>query len=215
MVKYNIVLADPPWSYKDKRTHKRVSGGASSHYETLSTTDIAQLPVPSITAENCMLFMWATFPNIQAALDVIKAWGFTYKTVGFTWVKTNPKSGGPFFGIGYYTASNAEVCLLGVKGKPIKISNSVSSIIIEPRERHSKKPDIVRNKIVELCGDIPRVELFARQSTEGWDVFGNEVKHSIDMQKGISKCCNSFVFVDGKTTHYYVCRACLKPCDVL
>jgi site-specific DNA-methyltransferase (adenine-specific) len=129
-----------------------------------------------------MLFMWATFPQLQEALDVMKAWGFKYKTLGFSWIKTNRKNGKPFFGIGYYTKSNCEVCLIGVKGKPIKKSNSVSSVIISPIEGHSKKPDIVRQKIVEMCGDIPRLELFARQKSEGWDVWGNEVESDVKIK---------------------------------
>lgn len=110
--------------------------------------------------------------------------------------------------------SNAEVCLLGVKGKPIKASNRVSSIVITPREEHSKKPDVVRERIVELCGDIPRIEMFARQQTPGWDVYGNEVANSIKFNLR-STCCNSPVMVGGKgCTHYYVCGQCYNPCDV-
>jgi len=173
--KYSIIYADPPWSYKDKRdTHPRLCGGASVHYSTMSLDDIKLVPVSIISEENCMLFLWATFPNLQEALDVIMAWGFTYKTLGFSWVKTNKKNGQPFFGIGYYTKSNCEICLIGVKGKPIKVSNSISSVLIEPREEHSKKPAIVRNKIVEFCGDLPRIELFARDQVDGWDCWGNE-----------------------------------------
>ena len=182
MKKYNIIYADPPWSYRDKRDkHPRFRGGASAHYPTMSIQDIKNLPVEDLADKNAILFLWATFPNLQEALDVIKAWGFTYKTLGFSWIKTNKNNGKPFFGIGYYTRSNCEVCLIGVKGKPPKVSNSVSSVVIAPREQHSKKPDIVRDKIVELCGDLPRIELFARQSTPGWDVWGNEVDCDIDL----------------------------------
>lgn len=182
MKKYNIIYADPPWSYRDKRDkHPRLCGGASAHYPTMSIQDIKNLPVKDLADENAILFLWATFPNLQEALDVIKAWGFTYKTLGFSWIKTNKNNGKPFFGIGYYTKSNCEVCLIGVKGKPPKVSNSVSSVVIAPREQHSKKPDVVRDKIVELCGDLPRIELFARQSTPGWDVWGNEVDCDIDL----------------------------------
>ena len=174
--KYKIIYADPPWSYRDKRDkHKRICGGALSHYNTMTLKDICSIPVGSFSEDNCMLFLWATFPNIKEALSVIEAWGFTYKTLGFSWIKTNKRNGKPFFGIGYYTKSNCEVCLIGVRGKPIKVSNSISSVVISPREGHSKKPDIVRSKIVKLCGDIPRIELFAREKTPGWDVWGNEV----------------------------------------
>lgn len=188
MEKYQIIYADPPWAYKDKRNkHPRLCGGALVHYNTMSLEDIKNIPVKDHTDTNAMLFLWATFPNLQEALDVIKAWGFTYKTLGFSWIKTNKKNGKPFFGIGYYTKSNCEVCLIGVKGKPIKVSNKVSSVIIAPREAHSKKPDIVRDKIVEFCGDIPRIELFARtdnklfSTMKGWDVWGNEVESSIKL----------------------------------
>jgi N6-adenosine-specific RNA methylase IME4 len=173
--KYNIIYADPPWSYKDKRSGHKMSGGATNHYNTMSIADIKQLPVCKITDDNCMLFLWVTFPNIKEGLDVIDSWGFQYKTLGFSWIKTNKHNNKPFFGIGYYTKSNCECCLIGVKGKPIKVSNSVSSVIISPREQHSKKPDVVRDNIVTLCGDIPRIELFARQEVEGWDCWGNEV----------------------------------------
>jgi N6-adenosine-specific RNA methylase IME4 len=141
----------------------------------MKTRDIKEIPIKKITDNNCMLFLWVTFPNLQEGLNIIKEWGFTYKTLGFSWIKTNKKNNKPFFGIGYYTKSNCECCLIGVKGKPIKESNSVSSVIISPREEHSKKPDEVRDKIVELCGDIPRIELFARQEVKGWDCWGNEV----------------------------------------
>ena len=133
-----------------------------------------------VAEDNSILFLWATFPKIQEALDVIKAWGFEYKTVGFVWIKKN-KNLSNFFGVGWYTKSNAEVCLIGVKGKAPKISNSISQMIETVRERHSAKPPIVREKIVEFCGDVPRIELFARQKTEGWDVWGNEVESDITL----------------------------------
>lgn len=183
MKKYQIIYADPPWSYRDKRNkHPRLCGGAAAHYDTMSLEDIKNLPVSNLADKNCMLFLWVTFPNLKEGLDVINSWGFKYKTLGFSWIKTNKKNEKPFFGIGYYTKSNCEVCLIGVKGKPIKKSNSVSSVVISKIEKHSKKPDIVREKIVELCGDIPRIELFARNKTDGWDVFGNEVADSIDLK---------------------------------
>jgi site-specific DNA-methyltransferase (adenine-specific) len=180
--KYKIIYADPPWSYRDKRNkHKRLCGGALSHYKTMSIEEIKNLPINKILDKDCMLFLWATFPNIKEALCIIDAWGFTYKTLGFSWIKTNKINKKPFFGIGYYTKSNCEVCLIGVKGKPIKKSNKVSSVVISPRGCHSEKPREVRQKIVELCGDIPRIELFARQKTKGWDVWGNEVKSDINL----------------------------------
>lgn len=173
--KYGVIYADPPWNYKDKRTGKRLSGGAFNHYQTMRTKEIEALPVNEIADKNCMIFLWVTFPCLKDGLRVMESWGFKYKTLGFSWIKTNKNSGTPFFGIGYYTKSNCEVCLIGVKGKPIKKSNRVSSVIISPREEHSKKPDEVRKRIVELCGNIQRIELFARQEFDGWDCWGNEV----------------------------------------
>ena len=173
--KYNIIYADPPWSYRDKRDkHPRLCGGANKHYSTMSIEEIKTLPIGNISAENCMLFLWVTFPCLQEGLDVIQAWGFKYKTVAFSWLKTNKRNGKPFFGIGYYTKSNTEVCLLGVKGKPIKVSNKVSSVLISPRMGHSVKPGEARIRIKQLCGDIPAVELFAREQTEGWDCWGDQ-----------------------------------------
>lgn len=168
--KYDIIYADPPWAYRNMRN---IQATANSHYSTMKQEDIEALPIGQLAKPNSILFMWATFPKMQEALNTIKAWGFEYKTVGFTWIKKN-KNGSNFFGVGWYTKSNAEVCLIGVKGKPPKVSNKVSQIIESVREEHSKKPDIVRDKIIEFCGDFSRIELFARQYAEGWDCWGNE-----------------------------------------
>lgn len=168
--KYDIIYADPPWAY---RNMGNIQATANSHYSTMKQEDIEALPIGQLAKPNSILFMWATFPKMQEALNTIKAWGFEYKTVGFTWIKKN-KNGSNFFGVGWYTKSNAEVCLIGVKGKPPKVSNKVSQIIESVREEHSKKPDIVRDKIIEFCGDFSRIELFARQHAEGWDCWGNE-----------------------------------------
>lgn len=187
MKKYQIIYADPPWEY---RNMGNIQATANAHYPTMKQEDIENLPVADLADENCILFLWATFPKLQEALDTIKAWGFEYKTVGFTWIKKN-KNGGNFFGVGWYTKSNAEVCLIGVKGKAPKVSNKVSSIIEAPIEGHSAKPPIVREKIVEFCGDIPRIELFTRPNPQnnlmggntfdGWAIWGNEVKSDIEL----------------------------------
>lgn len=141
--------------------------------------DICALPVAGIADKDCALFLWATYPNLPEAFEVIKAWGFAYKTVGFTWVKRCKKSPGWFVGLGHWTRANAEVCLIATKGKPKRVSKSVRQIIDSPIERHSKKPDEARTRIVELMGDIPRIELFAREITPGWAVWGNEVQSEI------------------------------------
>jgi len=178
---YQCILADPPWEYK-VWSDKGKSRSAEKHYPTMTLTDICAFPVADIAAKNSALFLWATYPNLLQAFEVITAWGFVYKTVAFTWVKHNKKSPGYFTGLGYYTRSNAEICLLATKGQPKRMANDVRQIIDAPIERHSKKPDEVRDRIVRLFGDIPKVELFAREKVNGWDVFGNEVMSDIDLQ---------------------------------
>lgn len=184
--KYQIIYADPPWEYKQSGSKVHSRGMAKQHYKTMCTEDICRLPIKDIKTGNAICFIWATFPNITEALKVMESWGFVYKTVAFVWVKKNRKTNTNFWGMGAYTRANAEVCLLGVskqtKAKKQVISNAVHSIIEASIEEHSKKPDIVREKIIELLGDIPRIELFARQKTQGWDVWGNEVESDIDFE---------------------------------
>ena len=148
--------------------------------------DIKALPVADLAAEDCVLFLWATFPMLKEALEVVEAWGFSYKTVAFTWVKENRKSPGLFGGLGYWTRANAEVCLLATRGCPKRQSAAVHQVILSPVEQHSKKPDAVRERIVALMGDVPRAELFARQETPGWDVWGNEVSSCPDVAERLS-----------------------------
>ena len=170
--KYNIIYADPAWKYNFGKTSSRF---VNNKYTVMSKEDICELPIDKIAADNCILFMWITYPKLDWAIDVIKSWGFEYKTCAFTWVKQNKKGKGLFWGMGYYTRSNAEICLLAVKGKPLpRLSHSVHSVIISPIEEHSKKPAETRERILELFGDVPRIELFARQHVEGWDCWGNE-----------------------------------------
>ena len=171
--KYNIIYADPAWSYRDKASAGK--RGASYKYVTQTQDWICNLPVKNIAASDCVLFIWVTMPKLDEVMKVIESWGFTYKTCAFTWVKRNKKKPTWFMGMGRWTRANSEICLLATKGKPKRLSASVLSVIDEPIEHHSKKPDCVRDKIVELCGDLPKIELFARNKTEGWDVWGNEV----------------------------------------
>lgn len=179
MKKYNIIYADPPWSYEDKALAG--NRGAVCKYPVMSIEDICNLPVKNIAADDCVLFLWVTMPMLNKCFDVINAWGFTYKTCAFTWVKRNKKKPTWFMGMGRWTRANAELCLLATRGHPKRASARVLSVIDTPVEWHSKKPDIVRDKIVELCGDLPRIELFARQKTQGWDVWGNEVESDINL----------------------------------
>lgn len=179
MKKYQIIYADPPWSYRDKALAG--NRGASCKYPVMGGGALQDLPVSQIAAEDCVLFLWVTMPKLNEVFDLINAWGFEYKTVAFTWLKRNKKAPSWFWGMGRWTRANGEICLLATKGYPKRISASVSSVIDTPVEGHSKKPDVVRERIVQLLGDIPRIELFARQKTEGWDAWGNEVESDITL----------------------------------
>lgn len=112
---------------------------------------------------------------LKEAIELIEAWGFTYKTIAFNWIKQNKKSPSLFWGLGNWTRSNSEICLLATKGNPKRVSAAVHSVVMTPIQRHSQKPDEVRDRIVELMGDLPRIELFARETAPGWDAWGNEV----------------------------------------
>lgn len=168
---YDIIYADPPWLYNDKLG----GGGAEEHYPCLTISDLMKLPVISLASSNSSLFLWVTPPHLPHAFEVIDAWGFTYKTVAFTWVKRNRCSPSWFMGLGHYTRSNAELCLIATRGSPRRQSMGVRSVVDTPIERHSKKPDCVRDRIVELYGNVPRIELFARERVDGWDAWGNEI----------------------------------------
>lgn len=184
---YDIIYADPPWSYRDKGCN----GACSKHYHTMNVDNICALPVASIAAKDCTLFMWATYPQMREALTVIDAWGFKYKTIAFQWVKLNRNvqlndftvatiqdilHKACFFGLGHWTRGNTECCLLATKGKPHKQNSSVSQLIFAPLIRHSSKPPEARIKIKTLMGwDTRSIELFAREQVEGWDCWGDEI----------------------------------------
>jgi len=179
--KYNVIYSDPPWRF--------AAGGdrnATNHYNCMKINDICALPVADWAADDCALFMWVTFPTLHQSFQVMDAWGFEYKTCAFAWVKSkksldvNQPAFFPddnldsFMGLGYWTRANVELCLLATKGKPKRESRSVRQVVFEPIREHSRKPDCIRERIIELCGDVPRMEMFARQTTPGWDVFGNQ-----------------------------------------
>ena len=170
--KYNIIYADPPWTFK---TWSKKGEIKSPKYEVMTIKDIKNLPINKIAKDNCTLFIWVTYPLLKEGLDTIKAWNFNYKTCAFSWVKKNKKSDSLFWGLGYWTRANSEICLLATKGKPKRVSKSVHQVVIDKIREHSRKPDCVRDRIVELCGNLPRIELFARQKTKNWNVWGNEV----------------------------------------
>ena len=188
-MKYDIILCDPPWSFQTYSEKGKEKKSPETHYDCMSIDDIYNLPVKDLASEHCTLFLWVTNPMFPEGLETIKRWGFTYKTVAFTWFKKNKIADSFFWGLGYWTRANTENCLLATIGKPTRINKGIHQIIdgldteqVYTRiQAHSKKPDEVRNKIVALRGDLPRVELFGRgEAAPGWDIFGNESVNSID-----------------------------------
>jgi N6-adenosine-specific RNA methylase IME4 len=140
----------------------------------MSLADLKKLPVADWAAPDCVLFMWACDPLLPVALDVVKAWGFEFKTVGFYWVKQNRKSAGLFTGLGYWTRANPEQCLLATRGHPQRLAKNVPRVMLSPRREHSRKPDETIDRIERLV-DGPYLEMFSRTSRDGWDAYGNEV----------------------------------------
>ena len=173
--KYNIIYADPPWTFKTYSDKGKEKKSAECHYKCMTIDDIYNLPVDNIADDDCVLFLWVTFPLLQEGLETIKRWGFEYKTCAFNWIKRNKKADSWFWGLGYWTRSNSELCLLATKGSPQRISKSVHQICDARVMSHSKKPDEIRDRIVELCVDLPRAELFAREQYDGWDCIGDEI----------------------------------------
>lgn len=184
--KYAAILADPPWQFNSLwggRPKKTEAGYASraidAHYDTLTIDEIAALPVADLAADSCVLFMWTCWPVLQSSFHVLEAWGFTYKTCAFSWMKADPyrlfaDDKTPFAGMGYWTRANTEPCLLATRGKPKRLNADVRQGIIDKRREHSRKPDCVHERIERLVAG-PYCELFARERRAGWDAWGNEV----------------------------------------
>jgi len=189
--RYGVILADPPWQFRVWATSDKAHGSAEAHYRTMSTQEIAAMPVAELAAPDCALFMWATWPTLPDALDVARAWGFTYKTLGFIWVKRTPNGNGWHTGLGYWTRANSEPCLLFTRGTPRRKSRRISQVIadvgqlellpplIAPVGGHSAKPHDQYSRIESLLNG-PYLELFARNSAPGWDAWGNEAPNCID-----------------------------------
>lgn len=203
MTRFSIIYLDPPWKYNSRANHKtRFRGGACGHYPLMTMEEIAALPIGRMAAHDCAVLMWCTFPYLDDQIKLFNHWGFRYRTQFLTWIKLNPRGfdlpkddpgyqpgkqyvlyrdglfHSVFFGVGYYAKSNPEVCLLGMRGQLPTISDAVSSVILAPRREHSRKPDEAYERIDAVFGDVPRIELFARQSAPGWAATG----HGIDGQ---------------------------------
>jgi len=178
-MKYPIVYADPPWEYGNPQhsgAGKPTTGGAATHYPTLRLPQLKRLPVASIVADDALLFLWTSSPHLDQAIDLMPAWGFKYVTVGFVWDKqrVNP---------GYYTMSQVELCLIGKRGaipKP-RGARNVRQLVSELRGEHSAKPSEVRHRIEAMFPTQAKVELFAREATPGWSVWGNEVASDVTL----------------------------------
>jgi len=185
MKKYNIIYADPPWDFGGGGVYQdsnRPTRKTKDQYMLTKTIDLKKLLVSSITADDAILFMWTTDQHIPDALELMNCWGFRYCTVAFYWVKKY-HTGSTCFNVGCWTMKSVEQVLLGLKGTPMKLkkTRNIKQLVEAERTIHSKKPDEVRNRIVQLCGDIPRIELFAREKIDGWDAWGNEVESDIEL----------------------------------
>ncbi len=179
MKKYNVIYADPPWGSNSQFGRDKKKGN-EQHYPLMTLEDIKALPVESLADDNCVLLMWVVDAQLFDAKDVIEYWGFTYKTVAFTWAKAT-KTDKDHFGVGMWTRKNPEMCLLATRGKPKRKSAGVRQLQRHKIREHSRKPDEIRGEIVRLCGDVPRLELFCRHTSPGWDVWGNEVHCDVDL----------------------------------
>lgn len=177
--RYRVIYADPPWTFG---TYSRKGKGRSpeAHYDCMTLEDIKALPVAEWAADDCVLLLWATDPLLEKAFDVIRAWGFTYKTVGFYWAKLQKGTGvllidqrSFFTGMGFWTRANPEQCLLATRGHPKRRASDVRKLVVAPRREHSRKPAEVYDRIEALV-EGPYLEMFARSARAGWDAWGEE-----------------------------------------
>lgn len=185
-MKYEIILADPPWQFKTYAGAGTPHRTEKDHYETMKYNSLAEIPVSDWAAKDCALFMWVIDSHLPEALKLIEAWGFTYKTIAFSWLKIT-KDGLPHMGMGYWTRKEQEICLLATRGKPKRGSRGVRQTIMAPKREHSRKPDAQYRRIEALmASDGPKLEMFARQAFPGWDTWGNETeKYQHDKQNHI------------------------------
>lgn len=178
--KYSVIYADPPWAFATY-SEKGKGRSAEAHYGCLTFASLCEVPVRSWAADDCVLLLWTTDPMLTNALKLIEAWGFVYKTVGFYWAKLNTSASTDrftkddfFTGLGYWTRANVEQCLLATRGHPKRAKCDVRRLIVAPRREHSRKPDVIYDRIERLVAG-PYLELFARNSRPGWDGWGDQV----------------------------------------
>jgi N6-adenosine-specific RNA methylase IME4 len=175
---FKAIYADPPWHFEVWKEGS--DRNVTSKYSTMDAREIAEMPVCDLAADDCVLFIWIVWPRLRESLEIIEAWGFSYKTCAFSWIKADGRQPDMFeesvsvqLGMGYWTRANSEVCLLATRGKPKRLDMGVRQGIIEPRRQHSRKPDCVPSRIERLV-EGPYLELFARTQRPGWTVWGNQ-----------------------------------------
>lgn len=183
MSRYGTILADPPWQYGNSGCR----GAAANQYQTMTDGDISRLPVADYAADDCVLVMWATWPKLREALEIVDAWGFRY-TTAFPWVKVSSVSADLFtgelridvpYGVGFWARGATEIVMIGKRGSPSPPPDGFIGLL-SPNLQHSRKPDSIYEYAEALPG--PRLEMFARRPRAGWDVFGNEVAESINLE---------------------------------
>lgn len=193
--KYGLVLSDPPWHFKNwsgdapGMLHHRARG-ANKYYPTTTLDDICNLVPP--TLDDSILLIWTISSHLEDTFKVINAWGFKYKAIAWVWLKTTKDGKKPRIGMGYHFRQCTEICLLGIKGHPSRgVLRGEPALIVAPRpNRHSEKPFEQYDKINKMWPDVEnKLEMFARTTQPGWDVFGNEVENSINIRKEM-KCLN-------------------------
>lgn len=181
--KYKAILCDPPWTF-ETYSAKGKDRSAEQHYPCMTKEDIQNLPIQDLAEEDCVLFLWVTYPCLKEGMELIDKWGFSYKTCAFMWAKKNKSNMGFFMGMGYWTRANGEICLLATKGKPNRRevvegmkdhekSTNQRQLIVSPIREHSRKPDEQYNRI-EYLVEGPYIELFSRCNRQGWDSWGLE-----------------------------------------
>lgn len=173
-IRYGAILADPPWKFEAYSNKGITTRSAESHYRTEAVTSLRDLPVADWAAKDCTLFMWVVDSHLDQGIELMRAWGFDYKTIAFVWVKT-AKNGQPRMSMGLWTRKMSEVCLLGTRGKPVRQGRGVRQVIMAPRREHSRKPDEQYERIQSLVSG-PYLEMFARQAYPGWHQWGNETE---------------------------------------
>jgi N6-adenosine-specific RNA methylase IME4 len=181
--RFGVVLADPPWAFATWNgkpsgrdpSWRPMKNAAARHYETMSLAEIMALPVRDVLARDAAVLIWVPSSHLPQALQVLEAWGAVYKSLGLVWVKQNRSGAGLHLGMGYWFRQGCEVAVFGTVGKPKRFDRGVRQVILSPRREHSRKPDETFDRIERLLGDVPRLELFGRQSRPGWTVLGDQV----------------------------------------